>query len=144
MAQLVTEHTFAAPVDQAFQGIRRYSDYPEYLPGVQSTEILPAKAAGSVCQVRYDLKFIKTFFYTLNMFEEDPSRIWWNLHDSNIMKTSSGSWDLKAEGSDKTHAVYSLDVAFKGLVPQRIVDQITKANLPLMMKGFQKLIDKNK
>jgi ribosome-associated toxin RatA of RatAB toxin-antitoxin module len=144
LAELITEHTFEATEEQAFAGIRRYSDYPEYLPGVQGVEVLPAKVDGSVCQVRYDLKFIKTFYYTLNMFENSPNKIWWNLDESNIMKVSNGSWTLKSNGKDKTDATYSLDVAFKGLVPQKIVDQITKANLPLMMKGFQKLIDKGR
>lgn len=139
MAELTTEHTFDGDVTTVFDGIRQYAKYPDFLPGVTKVDVLPAKKKGSVCQVRYELKLIKTFFYTLNMFEKTPNRIWWDLDDSNIMKHSNGSWTLKDLGS-KTNASYSLDIAFSGLVPQRIVDQITKANLPLMMKGFQKLI----
>jgi ribosome-associated toxin RatA of RatAB toxin-antitoxin module len=140
LAVLTTEHTFDGAPGVVFAGIRQYAKYPDYLPGVTKVDVLPAKQKGSTCQVRYELKLIKSFFYTLNMFEESPTRIWWDLDDSNIMKQSAGSWTLKDAPGGKTHATYALDIAFSGLVPQRIVDQITKANLPLMMKGFQKLI----
>lgn len=143
MAELTTEHVFDGGVAAVFDGIRQYAKYPDYLPGVTKVDVLPAKKKGSVCQVRYELKLLKSFFYTLNMFEEKPNRIWWDLDDSNIMKHSVGSWTLKDQGG-KTQATYSLDIAFSGFVPQKIVDQITKANLPLMMKGFQKLIGDQK
>ena len=139
MAELTTEHVFDGSVEEVLAGLRTYEKYPEYLPGVTGIKVLPAKAKGSVCQVRYELKLLKSFYYTLNMHEE-PGRIWWDLDDSNIMKQSNGSWTLAAAGPGKTKAVYSLDIAFSGFVPQKIVDQITKANLPAMMNGFQKLI----
>lgn len=141
MAQLVTEYVFHASREEAFDAIRQYSKYPEYIHGVTGIAVLPAKAKGSVCQVRYELKLIKSFHYTLNMFEERPRRIYWNLADSNIMKKSEGSWDFDAEEGGKTKATYALDIAFSGLVPQKIVDQLTKANLPLLLAGMAKLID---
>ena len=75
------------------------------------------------------------------MFEDGPAKIWWTLADSNIMKVSTGSWDLKASGAGKTKAVYKLEIKFKGLIPGAITDQVAKANLPGMMAGFQKLIN---
>lgn len=140
MAELTSEHTFEGTLDEVFEGICQYRKYPDYLPGVTKTTVLPAEAAGSTCQVRYDLKLIKTFFYTMNMFEEKPTRIHWTLADSNLMKQATGSWDLNDLGDNRVKAIYTLDIAFRGLVPQAIVDQLTKANLPLMMKGFQQLI----
>jgi ribosome-associated toxin RatA of RatAB toxin-antitoxin module len=140
VASVTVSEWFHATPEQVFAGIRQYTKYPEYLPGVTAIEVLPPKAKGSACRVRYELKLIKTFHYTLNMYEEGPSRIWWDLDESNIMRTSNGSWAIKADG-DGTKADYSLEVAFSGLVPQKIVDQVTKANLPAMMRGFQKLVD---
>lgn len=140
MAELTTEHVFEGSREQVFEGIRQFAKYPDYIPGVTKIAVLPAKKPGSTCQVRYDLKLIKTFYYTMNMFEEKPGRLWWDLDDSNIMKKSSGSWTLTEAGPGKTKAIYALDIAFSGFVPQMAVDQITKANLPAMMAGFQKLI----
>jgi ribosome-associated toxin RatA of RatAB toxin-antitoxin module len=143
VAELTTEQVFDGTLAQVFEGIRQYAKYPEYLPGVTAIDVLPAKKAGSTCQVRYELKLIKSFYYTLNMFEDAAAkspRIWWDLDDSNIMKQSNGSWTFVDAGGGKTKATYMVDVAFSGFVPQKIVDQITKANLPMMMKGFQRLI----
>lgn len=141
MAELTTDYMFDGSIEQVFTGIRQYAEYSKYLSGVTATEVLPPVLAGSVCRVRYDLKIIKTFHYTLHMFEESPKRIWWSLEESNIMKQSNGSWTFSDAGGGRTKAIYTLDIAFKGLVPSAIVDQITKANLPGMLKGMQKLID---
>ena len=140
MAQLVTEYVFDAGIDQVFDGIRQYDKYPDYIQGVTGIKVLPPKASGSTCQVRYELKLIKSFHYTLDMFEERPGRIYWHLAESNIMKKSDGSWDFASAGKAKTKATYTLDVVFSGLVPQKIVDQVTKANLPLLMSGMAKLV----
>jgi len=144
VAELKTEHVFEGAVESVFDGIRQYALYPKYLPGVTRIDVLPPKKPGSVAQVRYELKLIKSFFYTLNMFEKSPSDIHWDLDDSNLMKKSNGSWKLSPAGEGQTKAIYSLDIAFSGFVPQKVVDQITKANLPLTFKGFQKLIDERK
>ncbi len=152
MASLETETTFNGSIESVFDAIRKYEKYPEYLPGVTRIDVLPAKEKGSVCQVRYELNIVKTFFYVLNMYEEGPKKIWWTLADSNILKGNNGSWTFKAvkgtgksadKGKEKTHASYKLDIKFKGLIPSAITDQVAKANLPLMMTGFQKLIDDN-
>jgi ribosome-associated toxin RatA of RatAB toxin-antitoxin module len=141
MAAVETEHVFSGDLELVKSAIRAYQKYPKYLPGVTKIEVLPAAVKGSVCQVRYELNLIKRFHYTLNMFDESPNRITWTLADSNLMKTNDGSWTLASKGDSKTKAVYSLDVKFKGLVPGAITDQIAKANLPLMMSGFQRMID---
>lgn len=141
MAELSTEQIFNCTPEQAFEAIRQYSKYKEYIPGVTSTEVLPAQKKGSTCQVRYDLKFIKTFYYTLDMFEEPGKKIYWHLADSNLLKVSNGSWDFSKVGQKQTKAIYAVEVGFSGFVPNKVVEQVTKANLPAMMAGFQKLID---
>lgn len=141
MAALTVEHIFRGNIEQVFAGCRQYGEYPKYLPGVSAIEVQPAQVPGSSCRVRYDIKLIKTFYYTLNTFEKPPAKIWWNLSESNLMKKSEGSWQFEDLGDGTTKAIYTLDVGFSGLVPQKIVDQVTRANLPALMSGMQKLID---
>jgi ribosome-associated toxin RatA of RatAB toxin-antitoxin module len=143
VAKLDTKHIFTGNIDLVFESIRKYGLYPEYLPGVTGIEVLPAQAEGSTCQVRYELNLIKKIYYVLDMYEESPNKIWWQLADSNIMKQNNGSWLLDSKGSSQTKATYSLDIKFKGLVPGAITDQIAKANLPGMLIGFQKIIDQS-
>jgi len=141
VAKLETEHVFEGDVQKVFAGISQYSLYPEYLPAVTKVEVLKPRIAGSTCQVRYELNLIKKFYYVLDMFEQAPNKIWWELDESNIMKANTGSWNLEEKGKDKTKAVYTLDVKFRGLVPSKITDQIAKANLSQMLSGFQKMIN---
>lgn len=141
MSAVTIEHIFDGNIEQVFEACRQYLDYPKFLPGVAGIEVLDAKEPKSECQVRYEVKLIKVFHYTLNMFEEKPRKIWWHLDESNLMKKSSGSWEFSDLGKGKTKAVYSLDVAFSMFAPQKIVDQVAKANLPGLMKGMQALID---
>ena len=140
MAKLELEHVFDGQVDEVFAAICQFDEYPKYIPGVTKIEVLPAAAKDSSCQVRYELNLIKTFYYVLNMYQEEPNKIWWDLADSNLMKISNGAWDFNSAGEGKTKAVYQLDIKFKGLVPSAVTDRVAKANLPGMMQGFQKLI----
>lgn len=140
MSELVVEHIFPGEVAAVFRAIRQYQRYPDYVPGVTAIQVLPPVDKGSTCQVRYDLKLIKSFHYTLNMFEESPTKIWWNLAESNLMKRSSGSWTLAPLEGKRTRAVYTLDVGFSTFIPQKVVDQLTKANIPLLMSGMERLI----
>lgn len=141
MAKLETEHTFNGSVAKVFHSLRQYEKYPEYLPGVTGIKVLPPKLKDSTCQVRYELKIIKEFYYILNMFEDGPTKIWWDLDESNIMKGNAGSWKLKERNPSQTKAIYTLDIKLKGLVPRAITDRVAEANLPAMLAGFQRLID---
>lgn len=142
MAELETTHVFKGNINKVFAALSKFKRYPEFIPGVTGIDVLPPPAGSKAkCLVRYEINIVKTFFYTIEMFEESPSKIWWTMTDSNLMKRNNGTWLLTAKGDGETSAVYKLDVTFKGLVPSMITDQIAKANLPGMFEGFQKLID---
>ena len=142
MAELETSHVFNGDMERVFRAIGNYGEYAKYLQGVTGIVVSPApKGSNSKCLVRYELNIIKTFHYTLEMFEEPSTKVWWRMVDSNLMKQNEGSWTFSPDGPGKTKAIYNLDVKFKGLVPSMITDQVAKANLPQMFAGFQKLID---
>jgi coenzyme Q-binding protein COQ10 len=143
VAKLETEHTFKGNIQKVYSGLGQYQRYPEYLPGVTGIKVLPPTQAQSKCQVRYELRIIKEFYYVLNMYEEGPHKIWWDMAESNIMKSNSGSWKLREKSEQSTKAIYTLDIQLKGLIPKAITDRVAEANLPAMLAGFQKLIDEH-
>lgn len=143
MAAVEVQEEFAGKIEKVFGAVTKFELYPKYLPGVTGIKVHPPKMAESFALVRYELNIVKTFYYELNMYQEAPNKIWWDLNDSNLMKANNGSWTFKSAGKDKTKAIYQLDIKFKGLIPSMITDQIAKANLPLMMSGFQRLIAEN-
>lgn len=140
MTEVHTEATFEGSLHQVFEGVKSYADYPEFVPGVMKTEVLPPKVEGSSCQVRYEINVVKKFHYVLNMFEESPHTISWTLADSNIMKSNSGRWSFKEEDSGSVHADYQVEATFRGLVPKKLTDQVAKASIPGLIQGIQKLI----
>jgi ribosome-associated toxin RatA of RatAB toxin-antitoxin module len=145
MASFETKHTFNGDIKSVFTALGKYERYSEFLPGVTASKVLPAPTGSKArCLVRTEINVVKTFFYTIEMFEESLGKIWWQLSDSNIMKQNNGSWVLTPDGKSRTSAVYSLDVKFKGLIPSSITDQVVKANLDATLAGFQKLIDAEK
>jgi ribosome-associated toxin RatA of RatAB toxin-antitoxin module len=142
MAELEVKHLFNGDVNKVFRALGQFELYPEFIPGVTATKVLPPSVGSKAkCMVRTELNIVKTFYYTIEIFEDAPNRIWWSLVDSNLMKTNNGSWNLSAGATNETIAIYKLDVGFRGLVPSMITDQIAKANLPAMFDGFQKLIN---
>lgn len=143
MAKLETEYTFRGNIDRVFSGVSQYEKYPQYLPGVTKVETLPAVAPQSLCQVRYEINLIKKFFYVLDMFADKPNRIWWQLADSNLMKSNDGEWLFSPKGEQQTKGRYTLELKFRGLVPSAVTDKVAQANLPAMLAGFQKLIDEH-
>jgi len=142
MAELETTHLFHGDINKVFSALGQFERYPEFIPGVTSTKVMPASSGSKAkCQVRTELNIVKTFYYTIEVFEEAPNKIWWTLVESNLMKQNNGSWTLQKTKDSETTAIYKLDVGFRGLVPSMITDQIAKANLPQMLAGFQKLIN---
>ena len=142
MAIIETTHVFQGNINKVFSAIGQFDRYPEFIPGVTAIQVLPAPGTNKAkCQVRTELNIVKTFFYTIEIFQEAPNKIWWTMAESNLMKQNNGGWTLSAQGDSQTAAIYKLDVTFKGLVPSMITDQVAKANLPGMFAGFQKLID---
>ncbi len=141
MAVLTTDHLFRGTPLEVFAGVRNFQKYPSYIPMVSTIEVGPPLVPKSSALVTFKVNLVKTFYYSLHMYEEAPHRLWWDLHESNLMKKSHGSWTFEASANDQTLAHYSLDVAFKGLVPQMMIDKVTQSSLGPMMEGFQKLID---
>jgi ribosome-associated toxin RatA of RatAB toxin-antitoxin module len=145
MAELEVQHVFNGELKKVFTTLGQFQLYPEFIPGVTGTQVLPPQPGSKAkCQVRTELNIVKTFYYTIEVFEEHPHKISWRLVDSNLMKTNNGSWLLSAKSAEETLATYKLDVTFRGLVPSMITDQIAKANLPAMFEGFQKMINSAK
>jgi len=50
--------------------------------------------------------------------------------------------ELKSLGPGKTEAYYSLEIEFKIMVPNMILNKIVKSSLPGMVKNFEKQAQK--
>ncbi len=140
MAVVSKEVVIEAPADRLFDVIVDYARYPEFVPGIKGCRVLPGKKDRDV---EYELDLgIKRIKYVLRHVEARPTRVSWSLVSGDMMKVSSGSWDLTADGP-RTRAVYSVDIQISKppLIPQSIIDKVTdeltRVQLPRTLEAFK-------
>ncbi len=140
MSTLKTEHIFVGSIESVFSGIRQFKKYPKYLPGVTGATIYPPTRKGSVLMARFEIDMVKTFYYTLSFFETPPTKIWWDLEDSNLMAKNKGSWELSPKGPDKTLAIYTLESEFDSFIVDALAGSMSESMMPSILEAFQKMI----
>jgi len=130
-----------APIERVWGVIVDYERYPEFVPGVRACRVV-GLAAGAR-QVEYDVDLaIRRVRYVLSIREERPRRVEWSLWSGELLTRSDGAWELVEEG-DATLARYTADVevARPPLVPRfvvdRVVDELTRVQLPRMLGAFK-------
>src|SRR5690242_10073275 len=145
MALVSREIVIARAPDRVFDVIVDYGRYPEFVPGIRACRVLPG--GGAERQVEYELDLgIKRVRYVLRHVEARPASVRWSLVSGELMKVSSGSWDLAPEG-EGTRAVYAVDIqiAKPPLIPQavidRVTDELTRVQLPKTLEAFKARIE---
>lgn len=138
MAKAEYHEVLAVNRGKLFSVIVGYEDYPKFVDGIQSAEVIrhePGKA-----RVTYCLSILsREFIYILDL-KEAPSmeRVDWELVESNFFKQNTGSWSLKTIDLEKTDVCYQIEVEFKIPVPSLILNRLVKGNLPSMVKSFER------
>lgn len=140
MAAVSQEVVIDAPVERLFDVIVDYARYPEFVPGIKACRV---RTVGPPKEVEYELDLpVKRIRYVLRHEEVRPTRVAWSLVSGDMMKVSSGSWELTAEGG-RTRARYSVDIQISKppLVPQalvdRVSDELTRVQLPKTLQAFK-------
>ncbi|HYG66421.1 MAG TPA: SRPBCC family protein [Anaeromyxobacteraceae bacterium] len=140
MAEVSQEVVIDAPIDRVYDVIVDYARYPEFVPGIRACRVVSTTPEK---RVEYELDLgVKRLRYTLRHVEERPRKVSWSLVDGELMKVSSGSWELTAEG-EKTRARYAVEVriAKPPLVPQAVVDrmsdELNRVALPRNLAAFK-------
>ena len=130
-----------APIKDCYQILTDYSSYPDFVPSVQSLEVISQNDEGAC--VLYSINVIKKFQYTLDLTHTPPQSIHWSLKSGDFFKENNGSWELKEVDSNNTEVTYSLSIEVKRFVPQMIIDSLVGKQLPAMMKAFHQRILEN-
>jgi coenzyme Q-binding protein COQ10 len=140
MAVVSKEIVIEAPAERLFDVIVDYASYPEFVPGIKGCRVLPGRKDRDV---EYELDLgIKRVKYVLRHLEARPARVSWSLVSGDLMKVSSGSWELTADGR-RTLARYSVEIQISKppLIPQsvidRVTDELTRVQLPKTLDAFK-------
>lgn len=137
MARAERTEIFDVPVDKFYKAIIDYSNYPLFVDGVKSVNLI--SSGENSAQVTMNLNIIKEISYTIDLKEIPNKEVNWSLVKGDLMKTNNGRWTLKDLGG-KTEVTYSLEVELKGFFPGlgMIEKTLVNTNLPLTMKSFAK------
>ena len=141
MAAVKQEIVIDVPVERFYDVVIDYARYPEFVPGIKACRPRPERAG--IREVEYELDLgIKRIRYVLRHEEIRPTRVAWSLVSGEMMKVSSGSWDLvPADG--RTKALYAVEVllAKPPLVPQAVIDKVSeelnRVQLPRILHAFK-------
>jgi coenzyme Q-binding protein COQ10 len=140
MAKVTKQVVIEAPLEKFYDLVVDYERYPEFVPGIHGCRILKDRPEK---HVQYELDLgVKRIRYVLRMEERRPTHVAWSLVSGDMMKVSSGSWDLSPRDG-ATHAVYTVEIQVSRppLVPQAIVDRVsdelTRIQLPKTLDAFK-------
>ena len=126
-----------APVEKIYKVLSDYEAYSEFMDGVTKVEVISRD--GNKVKARYNLNMIKQFTYTIDLVEEENKSVSWTFDEGDIFSMNSGSWKLKDLGDGTTEVDYSIevDIKIKMLGAGMITKQLTKIQLPAMMKSVE-------
>ena len=136
MAKAQRTETFDVPIEKIYNVIVDYKSYPQFVIGVNDTEVLEQDENGA--RVTYSIDMIKKITYTLKLKHKKPNHVSWSFESGDLFKINEGSWDLKDNGDGTTDVTYALEIAVKGFIPgaKMIVNKLTETSLPSMMKSY--------
>lgn len=123
-------------INKLYEVLADYAKYPEFVDGVKEIKVI--SKSETAAQVEYSISMIKNFKYIINIKQERPTHISWQLDSGDLFKKNDGEWKLKDLGKGKTEVTYSLDLDFKMFAPSSILNALTSKNLPAMMDSFFK------
>ncbi|MBT3984456.1 MAG: hypothetical protein HOE90_24080 [Bacteriovoracaceae bacterium] len=121
-------------IGKFYSAILDYGNYPKFIEGVDDIEVL--EQSESSARVRYSLNVVKRFVYTLALTHTPNSKVSWKLESGDLFKTNEGEWILKDLGDGQTEVTYSIELAFKLMVPKMILKKLVGSNLPAMMDSM--------
>ena len=125
-----------APIEQVFEVISDFENYPEFLDEMEATEII--KRGKRSTQTRFTAKMVAPVRYTLDFKMKAPDRMVWSLVEGDFMEGNDGSWELTSLEPNLTDATFTMEVKLPFWVPSSMAEGQLKSGLPGMMQGFKR------
>jgi len=115
--------------------ITDYEAYPRFLPEMEEAVVVSQEEGA--WEVRFAVKVVRRFSYTLRLVQESPLTVRWTLVEG-AFKVNEGGWDLVAlDDGQRTHATYSIDLQVGMFVPGNILRSLVERSLPDTVRRFK-------
>ncbi|MBI2901412.1 MAG: SRPBCC family protein [Planctomycetes bacterium] len=131
----------AAPA-KVYRVVTDYDHYREFIPSVVDAKVLEWDSK-EVCILLEKIKIaFKTVEVTLRITHDRARHSTsWTKHGGSFAR-NDGSWRCEPHGKGKTLVTYTVDVE-AGLIPQFVVNAVTRGNLPDLFEAVRKRVNSN-
>lgn len=134
MAKATQTAIYPINIEKFYEAIIDYKEYPNFVTGVSSIEVLEQDDQGA--RVQYFINLIKEFSYIVKLDHIKPTKVSWTLESGDLFKSIEGSWELKELAPEKTEVTYTVAVDFKMFAPKMVVNKLVSKNLPEVMESM--------
>lgn len=129
----------AAP-EEVYGVVTDYDHYPEFIPSLVDAKVLEWES-DDVCILMEKLKVaFKTIEYTIRV-THDPTKLStrWTRHGG-FLNRNDGGWTCKPHGKGRSLVTYRVAVEAGILVPQFVIDRLSRGSLPDLFAGLRKRV----
>jgi len=125
----------AAPIEDVYDIIVAFDEYPEFLTEVKSVSVL--KRTKTSAEVMLEMELVAVSKQLLKFNLKRPNHVSWRMMSGDYFKLNDGSWTLKKAGKKKTIVTYEADVDFGLFVPTHLAVKLIEGHLPNILKSFK-------
>lgn len=118
-----------------------YDHYPEFIPSLVDAKVLEWES-DDVCVLMEKLKVaFKTIEYAIRITHDRRKlSTRWTKHDG-FLRRNDGGWTCKPHGKGRTLVTYRVAVEAGLLVPQFVIDRLSRGSLPDLFAGLRKRVE---
>lgn len=129
-----------ATPDEVFAVVTDYDHYPEFIPSLVDAKVLEWES-DDVCVLMEKLKVaFKTIEYAIRVTHDRRKlSTRWTKHHG-FLRRNDGGWTCKSHGKGRTLVTYRVAVEAGLLVPQFVIDRLSRGSLPDLFAGLRKRV----
>ena len=129
---------FDQPIEQVWKLHIDVDKQYRYLPDLVASPLVDKER----CDFHVKIMMINIYYRVKYNFDKENYKFSWSLDPSydNDMKRVDGFWELYKIDDKRTLGRYGTNIEVTSLIPEFIMDKLTRSNLPTTMDGCYKYI----
>ncbi len=133
---------FDQPIDKAWALFRATETQHRYLPDLSSCELVKRTETEDLVDFHVKISMFSIDYRVNHHYDDENRHLWWRLDPDfdNDMKRVDGFWKLYKLDENRTLARYGTRVEITSLVPDFLMERLTRSNLPANMDAVYKYI----
>ncbi len=137
--EIKKEEMFRTTPNKLFTLLTDYENYPKLIPEIKQVKV--ERIAPNVVLLKEKFAFLIEIQLITRIYEYPHNKIIWELENSNVFQTNSGSWELKELEENFTNLIYQVKFSLKIAFPDFIIRNVLEENNRTLMKRIKNRIE---